>query len=42
MSGVFSPTLLSALVYAALGASGLGVTVLIVLLVRDLKNGNPW
>lgn len=42
MTEVFPAALLSALVYAALVASGIGVTLLIVLLLRDLKDGKLW
>lgn len=38
----FSALFLSALVYVALGMSGLGVVILLTLLVRDFKDNNIW
>lgn len=39
---IFSPEALAVLVYAALTASGLGGTLLLVLLALDLKNKRTW
>jgi hypothetical protein len=38
----FSPTFLTILVLAALAVTTLGVALLIVLLVRDIKDGKSW
>jgi len=38
----FSPTLLAVLVYAALFVCAIGVTILLVLLWRDLRKKELW